>query len=102
MTSTRWLATRDPEPPAPLAARIRDIVRETGTGETPPALLAAAVSTVEGLLRSNASTRPAALDLLAADALVTYAFELAADAPARLDELAVESMRRLSAVASRP
>jgi hypothetical protein len=42
------------------------------------------------------------LELLAADALVTYAFEAAADAPTLLSERARQAMMRIAALAPVP
>ncbi len=67
---------------------------------SPDGLIDGAERTLRALLQSNATQRDGALDLLAADALVTYAFELAADEPEQLDGIATEAMRRLSAHAS--
>ena len=61
-------------------------------------LIAAAEQTLHALIRQNATDRAGALDLLAADALVTYAFEAAADKPETLEGLATTAMRRLSSV----
>ena len=72
-----WLAGREPAPP--------------------PALAEAR------LLREAATTRESALDLLAADALVTYAFEAAADEPDTLParvERATARIARLPAAAA--
>ena len=62
------------------------------------ALTSAAERTLRSLLRVKATDRAGALDLLAADALVTYAFEAAADAPEELERRATEAMRRLSTI----
>ncbi|MFN8572694.1 MAG: hypothetical protein U0132_11625 [Gemmatimonadaceae bacterium] len=75
---------------------------QAGERVSPTQLIDAAERTLRSLIRSNATQRDAAVDLLAADALVTYAFELAADEPERLDGVATEAMRRLSAHASAP
>ena len=61
------------------------------------------LDTCESLLRDvvarPAAGRGSALDLLAADALATYAFEAAADAPETLEEHAREAMKRIGALA---
>ena len=77
-----WLAGRRPAPPAALAARLSETVGEEAGA--PPATLAA----VGGRLLMRVATattqdRRQALDLLAADALVTYAFEAQAEADVR-------------------
>jgi hypothetical protein len=43
--------------------------------------------------------RESALDLLAADALATYALEAAAETPATLEDRALDAMNRLTAIA---
>jgi hypothetical protein len=50
------------------------------------ALLDVADAVMRDVLVAGCLTRERALDLLAVDALVTYAFEAAADDPARLDD----------------
>jgi hypothetical protein len=62
------------------------------------ACLGAAEGLVAELLRSNCTTRESALDLLTADALVTYAFEAAAETPADLARRAAEAMRRIASL----
>src|SRR5688572_5138845 len=89
-TLASWLASRTPPPPGQLASRIEQLVAEAALGsDTPVApverLLAAAEGTMTGLLRDGCITRVSALDLLAVDALVTYAFEAAADRPDELE-----------------
>jgi uncharacterized membrane protein len=54
---------------------------------------------VREIIRENATSRESALDLLAADALVTYAFEAATVRPADLERRARDAMARISAVA---
>jgi hypothetical protein len=68
-------------------------------GECAPVLLDAAESLLRTLLASSPG-REGALDLLAVDALVTYAFEAAADAPATLERQANEAMTRIAALAA--
>lgn len=65
-------------------------------GEAPERLLAAAERLLATMIDPPASSRAAALDLLAADALVTYAFEAAGDDPSRLEERAVTAMNRFA------
>jgi hypothetical protein len=62
--------------------------------------LAAASTLLRQTVRGNAAGRETALDLLAADALVTYAFEAAADDVNALDGRAVGAMRHLGALVS--
>ena len=102
MTLGRWLDARQPAPPPALRARI-----ETALGshlhedalDPAETFLAAAERLVRTLLDENATSRGSALDLLAADALVTYAFESLSEQPARLPHRAVEAMTRIAALA---
>jgi hypothetical protein len=90
----RWLSGREPPPSAILRERIEEAVRlalATAAADTPlPKLLATAGLERLRLSLSHAEERDAAFDLLAADALLTYACEAAAelgdDALARLQE----------------
>jgi hypothetical protein len=70
--------------------------------ETPESYLAAGERLLRQLLSGDCSSRDCALDLLAADALVTYAFELAANDPSRIGERAQQATVRLAALASAP
>jgi hypothetical protein len=101
MTSLgEWLDARTPPPPAALRERLRDALGDDLHGPASEAhdrCLAASERLVGAIVAGGASTRAVALDLLAADALVTYAFEAAADEPERLAERTDEAMRRLSA-----
>jgi hypothetical protein len=99
MTIGEWLATRTPAPPPLLLDRVRDAL---GTAANEDARLAAdrcvdtAVRVVAHLLRDRRTARESAADLLAADALVTYAFEAAGDDPGRLVDRAQSAMVRLA------
>ena len=67
--------------------------------ETPDLLLASAEHAMGQLLGGDCLTRDSALDLLAVDALVTYAFEAAADEPSTLEERAKQALARIAALA---
>lgn len=95
-----WLSSREPAPPPALAARVRELVREARGHDLPATLLAAAEGALRRLVRTGGSDRTTAIDLLAVDALVTYAFEAAARAPATIPACAAEAMARLSAAAT--
>ena len=105
MTLAEWLDARQPAPPPALRARI-----ETALGsqlhvagiDTAEPLLEAAEQLVRALLDDGATSRDSALDLLAADALVTYAFEALSERPAQLPGRAAEAMTRIAALAHRP
>ena len=99
----RWLDAR--QPPAPPALRTRlgepvDAHPEWESLAVPDALLSAGEQLLQGVLRAPSQRRATAVDLLAADACVTYAFEAAADAPERLVALAELSMRRIAQLAA--
>jgi hypothetical protein len=78
-----WLGSREPAAPALLAGRLADLA-----GEAPAEVLGATMTDTmqalgrfalgRSLARGEAGT-DVALDLLAADAYVTYAFEAAAE-----------------------
>lgn len=96
-----WVAAHGEQPPAALRERLDAILRSDAAGSSAPvsdALLHAGQSLLGTILRSDCTHRDAALDLLTADALVTYAFEAAADDPASLDAHAVAAMRAISAL----
>ena len=102
MTVGDWIRTRSPVPPPALAARVVASLGSRADDDASRAAeccLDAAIDLLEQLLASDPLDRSEASALLAADALVTYAFEAAADAPDRLDHRAVEAMVRLAALA---
>ena len=104
MTTVRaWLDARDPAPPPALAGRARDLLDETGAlqlRQSPEPFLAAAESLLARMLREGCDTRGSALDLLVADALVTWAFESAAEGDADLRALAGDAMGRIASLAA--
>ena len=97
-----WLAARQPAPPADLAAKLAQ-----GVDAAPEAVLVGgSVAEVMGalgtwLLRSVVEPRKtahaAAMDLLAADAFVTYAFEAASEEGADVSALAHQLLAKVSA-----
>jgi hypothetical protein len=101
VTLAAWLREREPVPAAPLRERIAQLAApfDLAPGAIPERCLASARAALQGLLQEGAASRDRALDLLAIDALVTYAFEAAATTPDRVPELAREAMERLAAVA---
>jgi hypothetical protein len=99
-----WLAACEPSPPASLAERVAQHLGEVpfaGREEAARRCVQAAEGVVGRLIEASATTRGSALDLLAADALATYAFELASEQPALLPALTGEAMRRFAALAHR-
>jgi hypothetical protein len=96
---------RSPAPPEALAGRIRELVAASDARReeaVPERLLQAAQSVLARLLRDECKTRQSALDLLAADALATYAFEAAADEPERIVERTDLAMAAIAALADLP
>jgi hypothetical protein len=83
--------------PALLLERVREALGPDAAAPTPGACLDAGERMLARVLCADGGSRATAVDLLTADALVTWAFELAADAPAQLDALAGSAMRRIAA-----
>ena len=95
-----WLASREPSPPPELSARLAEVVGTTvcaDAAELPDVLAVASQRLLAGLC----DDRSAALDLLAADALITYALEAAADNRADVEGAAGRVIAAISAAASR-
>ncbi len=99
-----WLRSRLPEAPAALAMRIGELLAAHGEWDALPraeAFIAASEELLRRVLRGNAMARACAVDLLAADACVTYAFEAAADEqPHLIGERAAWAMGRIATLAS--
>lgn len=96
-----WVAAHAEQPPAALRSRLDAILGADGSAArapVAPALLEAGEALLATILRAGSTQRDAALDLLTADALVTYAFEAAADEPETLDARAAAAMRAIAAV----
>ncbi len=123
MSTMQWVLSREPQPPPSLLARI-----ERALGECPAAeqridgdepaiaghLIAAAVRILDGFEPSatsaptaapqpgEGSVRPAALGLLAADALITYAMESAADDCMAISSIADDALRIICSLGAPP
>lgn len=102
MRAAEWIAQAQPEAPERLVARVREVLEMNPKAkelEVADALLDAADALLKLVLREGGETaRERALDLLAADACVTWAFEVAADDPGTLGARARASMQRLEQV----
>jgi hypothetical protein len=102
-SGVRWAAAQEPPAPAALVERVGGALAPFDADDAaarPARCLAAAEAVLARLLAGGATgtrSREAALDLLAADALVTYAFEAASETPAALPALAREAIERLAA-----
>ena len=77
----RWLETRRPTPPAALRAHLEAAVGD-GWEPLPEHLARLGGDLLARVTRHPGGGRELALDLLAADAFVTYAFEAQAEADA--------------------
>jgi hypothetical protein len=91
-----WLAAREPKPPKNLADRIAALVVNASPKDLdlplPQALAALGRSVVRQIIQQERPGRESALDLLAADAFITYAFEAQAELdPTGLNRLAKEA-----------
>ena len=103
MTLDQWLDRRALEPPPALRRRLGAAIASAPAAETAPVpdvALGAALALLDGLLGRRDSSRAGALELLAADALMTYAFEAAAENPASLEQLASRAMRDIARAAA--
>jgi len=101
VTVGEWLRSRSPRPPAALSARL-DAVLVESLGESadrvPDVFLAVGERLVAEMLRNDSTSRDSALDLLTADALLTYAFEAAGGDVSTIDGRAAEAMTRIAAL----
>jgi hypothetical protein len=99
VTVGEWLAARSPRPPSALEARIACVLADSlalDADALPDICLAAGERLAAELLRSNSTSRDSALDLLTADALLTYAFEAASETPRSIDARAAAAMARIA------
>jgi len=98
-----WLAHREPSPPRELRERVEALALAVPerTDDIGGTLLDAAEAALIGLSRLPVNERSTALDLLAVDALVTYALESASQDPEQLPALSEHAMTRLSSAGVR-
>jgi hypothetical protein len=104
VTVGAWLESRVPPAPAALAGRVRAALGGRwmqDAGETHAVCEAAAEELLASLLSARETGRESALDLLAADALVTYAFEHAASAGLDLEAESTGVMQRIAEIGAR-
>ena len=102
MTLGTWLDQRELVPPPALRRRLDaavSAVPDAAILPIPDAAVEAALRLLDVLLRDSDPSRAAAIELLTADALMTYAFEATADMPERLEELGGLAMQRIAAAA---
>lgn len=99
MTLAAWLATRVPPPPPALAARLQGLAASSdGREAISAALVVASGEVLRRLLHEGQTARDVAVELLAADALATYAFEAEAATPDGLDARCSWAMRYFSSL----
>lgn len=103
LSPAEWMRARAGDAPEPLLGRVEEILASLELPASTPvaeALLRAGEVLLDAVLRAaSGEGRGVALDLLAADACVTWAFEAAADAPGTLGARAEAAMRRIAEVA---
>jgi hypothetical protein len=93
MVSSDWLDRHTSHAPPALADRVRQYAL-AASGSTPAAMLAAAGQSALAQVLSHPGDRSAALDLLAADALITLALQAQAEDSAEgLEAFAVSVLR---------
>ena len=96
-----WLATLTPTPPAALRARLHELLvpyLDQPASHVPDACLEAGEHLLRKLLASGSTSRGTALELLAVDSLVTYAFQATASVPEQLESRAARAMERIAAL----
>ncbi|HYV99584.1 MAG TPA: hypothetical protein VE967_19150 [Gemmatimonadaceae bacterium] len=99
MRARDWLGAREAGVPDALVRRVERALPDTLTNTPPSAELASAAVTVARVVVAESSmTRAQALDLLAADALITYALEAACEEPSSLGQRADDAMRAMAAL----
>ena len=98
-TAAAWVTAHAADAPPALIARVQAVLAaDEGSTTLPVAegLLRAAEALLGAVLKDGEAGRAVALDLLAADTCVTWAFEAAADAPGTLPERAEAAMQRIA------
>jgi hypothetical protein len=103
VTVGEWLSARAPALPSPLAERLHEVLGarlQDHSTNAYEAVLGTAESLLADLITIECAQRDRALDLLAVDALVTYAFEAAAESPDTLAERATRAMSSIARLAT--
>ncbi len=103
LTPAAWIRAHAIDAPEPLLARVEGVLSSPAVSATLPvaeALLRAGEVLLDTVLEEGTGEgRAVALDLLAADACVTWAFEAGADEPGTLSARAEAAMQRIAEVA---
>jgi hypothetical protein len=98
-----WLASRDIDAPPELTACVRELLASRPEWERlgrADAFILASEQLLRRVLVNGAVARTSALDLLAADACVTWAFEAASDEPRTVPALAERATKGIAAIAA--
>ena len=90
------MTEKSASPPEELATAMGDAL-DDNPNPTAPEVLEAAERLLDRVLRTDCESRESALDLLAVDALMTHALEIAAKDPKLLNEFPEQAMRRIAA-----
>lgn len=90
------MTEKSASPPEELATAMRTALDDNST-PTAPDVLEAAERLLDRVLRTDCESRESALDLLAVDALMTHALEIAAKDPKLMKEFPEQAMRRIAA-----
>lgn len=101
VTVGEWFAQLQPHPPAALHARLSVLLAEHAgrpAADVADVCIDTGVALLERMLASSDTGRDQALDLLAVDSLVTYAFQAAADRSWEIEERAATAMARIAAL----
>lgn len=102
MTVAEWIENRASAAPPDLVMRIRAALGNDGAlgaASRSAVCLSAAERLLAEFVRDGGANRECALDLLAADALVTYAFQAASEHPDALRLQAERAMARIASLA---
>ena len=97
-----WLSSHETGVPEALRARLHRAVQAGVAEPVADELARAGERLLASVLDAETMTRVHALDVLGADALLTYAFEAAADEPSQLASRADAAMQRIAALAETP
>ena len=100
-TIAKWLGEREPAPPPALLRRLTEALGadvDRNESEAADVCLAAGERVVTTVLCDEEASRDYALDLLADDALVTYAFEAASARPGELPARAAAAMASIASL----
>ena len=102
-TNPEWLKAREPEAPPALMTCVRELLESHPEWEQLPrvdAFIEASEVLLRRVLEGGTVARANALDLLAADACVTWAFEAAADEPSSIAGRAERATNGIAAIAA--